>query len=286
MSNALNVKNLSKSYKEFALKNVSFSLPQGYIMGFVGPNGAGKTTTIKSILNMVGYESGEITLFGKNTKDKDVMLNDCVGVVMDAPFYVNDWTAADVENAVAPFYTKWNANAFDGFLKRFHISRTKKLKELSRGMKMKLMTAVALSNSAKLLILDEPSSGLDPVARDELCELLLEFVEDEQNSVLFSTHITSDLEKIADYISFILNGEIVFMGLKEELMEKYALLKGGKRELHQIPKGMLIGLREYSTGFEALAETTKLKELPQGVNAEVVSLEELIVFMNKEANRL
>jgi ABC-2 type transport system ATP-binding protein len=286
MSNALNVQNLSKSYKEFALKNVSFALPKGYIMGFVGPNGAGKTTTIKSILNMVGYEAGEIALFGKNTKDRDAMLNDRVGVVMDAPFYVNDWTAADVEKAVAPFYTKWDANAFDGFLKRFQISRTKKLKELSRGMKMKLMSAVALSHAAQLLILDEPTSGLDPVARDELCDLLLEFVEDEQNAVLFSTHITSDLEKIADYISFILNGEIVFTGLKEELMEKYTLLKGGKNELRQIPKGLLIGLREYSTGFEALAETVKLKELPRGVNAEAVSLEELIVFMNKEAKNL
>lgn len=285
MSDALNIKNLNKSYKEFALKNVSFALPKGYIMGFVGPNGAGKTTTIKSILNMVGYESGEITLLGKNTKDKDAMLNDRVGVVMDAPFYVNDWTAADVEKAVAPFYSKWNAAAYDGYLRRFHISKNKKLKELSRGMKMKLMTAVALSNSAKLLILDEPTSGLDPVARDELCELLLEFVEDEQNSVLFSTHITSDLEKIADYISFILNGEIVFTGLKEDLMEKYALVKGGKKELQQIPKGMLIGLRNFSTGFEALVEAARLKELPRGVNAEAVSLEEMIVFMNKEASK-
>ncbi|HWS30237.1 MAG TPA: ABC transporter ATP-binding protein [Clostridia bacterium] len=286
MHNILEVKNLNKSYKEFALKNVSFALPQGYIMGFVGPNGAGKTTAIKSILNMVGYEAGEIVLFGKNTKDRDAMLNDRVGVVMDAPFYVNDWTAADVEKAVAPFYTKWDASKFDGLLRRFNISRTKKLKELSRGMKMKLMAAVALSHAAQLLILDEPTSGLDPVARDELCDLLLEFVENEQNAVLFSTHITSDLEKIADYISFILNGEIVFTGLKEELMEKYALLKGGKKELQQLQKGLLIGLREYATGFEAVAETAKLRELPRGVSTEGVSLEELIVFMNKEAKNL
>ncbi|MCE5235557.1 MAG: ABC transporter ATP-binding protein [Clostridiaceae bacterium] len=286
MSNVLEVRGLNKCYKEFALKNISFALPQGYIMGFIGPNGAGKTTTIKSILNMVGYESGEITLFGRNVKDVGAALNDRVGVVMDAPFYVNDWTAADVGKAVAPFYTKWDAVTFDGFLNRFHISRTKKLKELSRGMKMKLMAAVALSHSAKLLILDEPTSGLDPVARDELCDLLLEFVSDEQNAVLFSTHITSDLERIADYITFILNGEIVFAGLKEELLERYALVKGGREELIKAQKKCLIGLREYATGFEALAETARLKELPRGVSAEPVSLEELIVFMNKEAGNL
>lgn len=285
MHNILEVKNLNKAYREFALKNVSFALPQGYIMGFIGPNGAGKTTTIKSILNMVGYEAGEVSLFGKNAKDMGAALNDRVGVVMDAPFYVNDWTVADVEKAVAPFYTRWDAKAFDGLLKRFPISKTKKLKELSRGMKMKLMAAVALSHKANLLILDEPTSGLDPVARDELCELLLEFVADEQNSVLFSTHITSDLEKIADYVTFILNGEIVFTGLKEELLERYALVKGGREELQKTQKKLLIGLREYATGFEALAETASLKELPRGISAEQVSLEELIVYMNKGVSR-
>lgn len=279
MHNILEVKNLNKAYREFALKDVSFALPHGYIMGFIGPNGAGKTTTIKAILNMIGYDAGEIFLFGKTAKG--AAYNDLIGVVMDAPFYVNDWTPADVERAVAPFYAAWNAAAFDGFLRRFSISRAKKLKELSRGMKMKLMAAVALSHGAKLLILDEPTSGLDPVARDELCDLLLEFVADEQNAVLFSTHITSDLEKIADYITFLLNGRVVFAGLKEDLMEQYSLVRGGREELNRIPKGLLIGVREYASGFEALVQTERLLELPRGIGAEKASLEELIVFWDR-----
>lgn len=281
MHSILEVKNLNKAYKDFALRDVSFALPHGYIMGFIGPNGAGKTTTIKAILNMVGYDSGEIFLFQKNAKGMDAPYNDLIGVVMDAPFYVNDWTPTDVERAVAPFYAAWNAAVYEGFLRRFSISRAKKLKELSRGMKMKLMAAVALSHGAKLLILDEPTSGLDPVARDELCDLLLEFVADEQNAVLFSTHITSDLEKIADYITFLLNGNVVFTGLKEELLERYMLIRGSREEMNRAPKGLLIGVREYASGFEALVQTESLVKLPRGISTEKASIEELIVFLER-----
>lgn len=283
MDNILEVCNLNKCYDSFALKDVSFQVPAGYIMGFVGPNGAGKTTTIKSILNMINYSSGEVRLLGMSSRKGAGLVNEQIGIVMDAPFYVEDWTASDVEAAVSPFYTRWNAEKYKELLESFSIDRRKKLKELSRGMKVKLMMAVALSHEARLLILDEPTSGLDPVARDELCDLLSEFVTDENKSVLFSTHITTDLEKIADYITFILGGKIIYTGTKENLLEKYVLVKGGPREISTEQKRLFIGLREHSTGFEGMTETTNLKRLPKSLLADPITLDELIVYMNKGA---
>jgi len=279
---ALEIKNLQKNYDAFSLKNVSFIVPEGYIVGFIGPNGAGKTTTIKSVLKMITPSSGEISLFGQENTDVNISVSDDIGIVMDSPFYVNEWTMIDVEKAVSIFYSKWNSEKYVQLLERFGIDKSKKVKELSRGMKVKLMLSVALSHGAKLLILDEPTSGLDPVARDELCEILLEFVEDESHSVLFSTHITSDLEKIADYIVFILKGEIVYNGTKEELLEKYVLVKGGLDEINAEHKKYIIGLREYPTGFEGMATLENLQELPTSLLVEPISLEEIIIYMNKE----
>lgn len=279
MKQMLQVQGLCKQYEEFSLKNVSFDVPEGYIMGFIGPNGAGKTSTIKAILNMMHYDAGEITLFGQDAKHTP--LNGAVGVVMDSPFYVEDWNVATVEQAVAPFYPSWNKETFAQYLERFQLSRKKKVKELSRGMKVKLMLSVALSHDAKLLILDEPTSGLDPVARDELCDLLGEYVTQENKSVLFSTHITSDLEKIADYLTFILNGEIIFSGEKELLLERYAIVKGGLEEL-RATRTKLIGLRTHVTGFDAMVETAQLAELPRACLIEPITLDEIVVYMSKE----
>jgi ABC-2 type transport system ATP-binding protein len=281
MNSVLAVRDLNKKYNSFCLKDVSFEVPTGYIMGFIGPNGAGKTTTIKSILNMINYESGEIRVFGLNSKDNIDEINGQIGVVMDTPFYVEDWTVADVEKAVSPFYRQWDHEKYAAYLKRFDIDGKKKVKELSRGMKVKLMAAVAFSHDAKLLILDEPTSGLDPVARDELCDMLGEFVADENRSVLFSTHITSDLEKIADYITFILDGKIVFSGAKEELLEKYVLVKGGLDEISAEQKKRIIGLREYGTGFEGMTETVNIGKLPGSLLVEPITLDEIIIYMNK-----
>lgn len=283
MNNVLEVHGLSKSYDTFSLKNVSLEIPAGYIMGFIGPNGAGKTTTIKSILNMVNYESGEVKLFGLESIQNAALINEQIGVVMDTPFYGGDWTAAEVEQAVAPFYSQWNHKIYESLLQKFNIDKKKKVKELSRGMKVKLMMAVALSHDAKLLILDEPTSGLDPVARDELCEMLSEFVTDENRSVLFSTHITTDLEKIADYITFILDGRIVFTGSKETLLESYALVKGGLNEISAEQKKLIIGLREHGTGFEGMAEVKCLSKLPKNLLTEPITLDEIIIYMNKGA---
>ena len=283
MNSILEIKNLNKRYEGFSLNNVSFTVPKGYIMGFIGPNGAGKTTTIKSILNMIYPDSGEITLLGvKASSDSSEIKND-IGVVMDLPFYVSDWKVKDVEAAVAPFYSNWNHNVFDEFLHKFNLSKKKKVKELSRGMKVKLMLAVALSHNAQLLILDEPTSGLDPVARDELMDILSDFVIDENKGVLFSTHITSDLEKIADYITFIICGKIEFTGEKDALLESFKLVKGGKSDLTKEQKKNVIGYREHSVGFEGMVRTENINKLPPNVFYEKISLDEIIIYMNKEA---
>ena len=269
----LEIKNLCKSYETFSLKDVSFSVPNGYIMGFIGKNGAGKTTTIKSILGIAKAESGEIS----------VPLNEQIGVVMDTPFYCDDWTVNDVEKAISPFYPdgKWIKETFESSLKKFSLDRKKKIKELSRGMKVKLMLAVALSQNAKLLVLDEPTSGLDPVARDEICEILQEFVADGDRSILFSTHITADLEKIADYITFIQDGTIIFTGTKDGFLEKYVRVTGGLDDINIEQKKLVIGYREHKTGFEGMIEVGNSAQMPKSIVIEPISLDEIIIFMNK-----
>lgn len=277
MKPVINVSQLSKNYTDFSLKSVSFSIPSGYITGFIGPNGSGKTTSIKSILNLINLDSGDIQVFGdKNTNHSDI------GIVMDMPFFVEDWTMKDVEEAISPFYSNWDSLKYNHYLNQFNLKTDKKIKDLSRGMKVKLMLATALSHHAKLLVLDEPTSGLDPVAREEICDLLSEFVSDESHSVFFSTHITSDLEKIADYIVFIMNGQILFTGLKDELIEKYGIIKGGLNEINEVIRENAIGLRKFSTGFEALYPSEKLNELDESILVEPCSLDQIIVYMNKE----
>ncbi|HBW12366.1 MAG TPA: ABC transporter ATP-binding protein [Proteiniclasticum sp.] len=284
MSNAIKVENLIKTYPSFALKGVSFEVPKGYITGFIGPNGAGKTTTIKSILSFIKPDGGTIELLGekrnegKNTLEK-------VGVVMDTPYLVKDWTIQDVENVVMPFYSTWDGDRFKSLLDRFGIAKSLKVRELSRGMTVKLSVSISLSHGAELLILDEPTSGLDPVAREEICELLQEFVSEENHSVLFSTHITKDLESIADYIVFILHGEILYAGPKEDLMEAYGLLKGGLSDLPLLSHVHLIGLKKNSVGFEALVKKEEAVDLPKGVLIEPVSLDELIIYFHRGGNK-
>jgi ABC-2 type transport system ATP-binding protein len=278
MNNILEVRGLRKSYGAFTLKDISFDVPKGYICGFVGPNGAGKTTAIKLILNITRAESGSVKLFGK---DHNAESNEKIGVVMDAPMYVDEWTVADAEAAVSPFYADWDSEKYAEYLHRFRLDPKKKVNELSRGMKVKLQIAAALSHNAQLLILDEPTSGLDPVARDEICDLLREFVTDEDKSVLFSTHITSDLEKVADYIAFILDGELVFAGGKDDLLEKYVRVTGGPADIGEEHRKFIIGYREYGEGFEGMIKTENVGKLPRGVLAEALDLDEIIVFMNR-----
>ena len=283
MNNSVEVRNLCKHFSGFSLDNVSFAVPQGFIMGFIGPNGAGKTTTIKAILNMITPDSGEVVLFGgEGTLANKPELKDDIGVVMDVPFYVDEWKVKDVEAALAPFYRNWSSAAFAEKLRKFEISATKKVKELSRGMKVKLMLAMALAHDAKVLILDEPTSGLDPVARDDLMDILAEFVTDERRAVLFSTHITSDLEKVADYITFIIGGKIEFTGERDVLLERYRQIKGGAENLSAEQRRMIIGYREYNVGFEGMIETENANQFSADSVIEKTSLEEIIVYINRE----
>ena len=229
--NYIEVKKLNKKFSNFQLKDISFKLPKGYIMGFVGPNGSGKTTTISLILNMLNKDSGEILLFGKDNIISEDVLKQDIGVVFDSSFYVDSWTIEDVEKANALFYKEWNHNTFEELINRFELPKKQKIGVFSKGMQMKLMLSCAFSHNAKLLILDEPTSGLDPVTRNELLELLQEYIKDGEKSVLFSSHITTDLESICDYITFINKGNIIFTGSMEDFLNKYRVIKGKLKDL-------------------------------------------------------
>jgi len=283
MVDALEIKNLSKDYDSFSLKNISFSLPMGYIMGLIGPNGAGKTTTIKLMLNMLKKTSGSIKILGLDSIADQIEIKESIGAVFDANYFVQDWTVIEVEKYIGIFYSTWDSSKFKSMIDRFGLKPDKKVKELSRGMQMKLMLSCAFSHDAKLLILDEPTSGLDPVARDELLDILLEFISDGQRSVLFSTHITSDLDKIADYITFINNGAMVYTGTKDEFVDGFRIVKGGKNDITAEHEKKIIGIRKYSEGFEGLIKTSDLRLFSHLV-CEAVSIDEIIVFTSKGGN--
>lgn len=281
MDNFLEVNNLSKSFQNFQLHDISFSLPKGYIMGLIGPNGSGKTTTIKLILNMLKRESGEIKIMGLDNIREENVVKSSLGVVFDSNCFCDEWTVSQVEKSVSMFYENWDPMKFSEMLKRFQIDSRKKVKELSKGMQMKLMMACAFSYGARLLILDEPTSGLDPVSRDELLNILAEYIEDGEHSVLFSTHITSDLERTADYITYINCGELFYSGSKDELMDMFRLVKGSREDLTPDLRKKLIGLRDFSTGFEALIKTEEAGKLGH-LSLEPVSIDDIVVFTNRK----
>ncbi|MCH5196652.1 MAG: ABC transporter ATP-binding protein [Oscillospiraceae bacterium] len=279
MTNYLEVSNLSKAFKNFELRDISFSLPKGYIMGLIGPNGSGKTTTIKLILNIMKRESGEIKIMGMDNRIDENTVKSNLGVVFDSNCYCDDWTVAQTEKSVSAFYKNWDKSRFSSLLSRFHIETKKKVKELSKGMQMKLMLACAFSYDAKLLILDEPTSGLDPVSRDELLSILSEYIEDGEHSVLFSTHITGDLERAADYITYINGGELFYSGSKDDFVNMFCIVKGGREELSAELNKKAVGIRKFSTGFEALVKTEDLK-LFSHFNIEPAKIEDIVVFTN------
>lgn len=247
----LELQNVCKSYPEFSLKNITFALPKGAIMGLIGVNGAGKSTTMKCILNMLRLDSGSIKLLGQDPqKDEDIRQE--IGVVFDENCFPQNFTAKKVDAVMRSIYKNWDTTVFYGYLERFNISPTKTIKALSRGMKMKLNIAVALSHQARLLILDEPTSGLDPIVRNELLDIFLEFIQDEENSVLVSSHITGDLEKIADYITFIHNGQVVFSDSKDELIYQYGVIKGSRQQIENVDPSYLMAVRQNRFDTEAL----------------------------------
>ncbi len=268
----------------FALRDVSFELPTGYVMGLIGANGAGKTTTIRCLLGMRGIDAGEIELLGRPVPGP-VALRQEVGVVLDHTYLVPDWRLSEVERTLRPFYDRWDGARYRQLLDEFGLDRVAKVKELSRGMAMKLMIAVALSHRARLLVFDEPTSGLDPVARDELVGIIGDFLLDEGHSVLFSTHITSDLDRIGDYLTLIHDGRIVRTGTKDEILEGYRVVRAGPDDLDGLVGVELIGLRRTGTGAEALVRTDEADFLSGDVLVEAPTLDEIAVHIGAPAPR-
>ena len=260
----------------FALRDVSFELPTGYVMGLIGANGAGKTTTIRCLLGMRRIDAGEIELLGHPVPGP-VALRQDVGVVLDHTYLVADWRLSEVERTLRPFYDRWDTTRYRQLLDEFGLDPKAKVKDLSRGMSMKLMIAVALSHQARLLVLDEPTSGLDPVTRDELVGIVGDFLLDEGHSVLFSTHITSDLDRIGDYVTLIHDGRIVRTGTKDDLLAAYRVVRAGPDDLTGLPGIHLIGLRRTATGAQALVRTDEADLLGGDVLVEPPTLEEIAV---------
>jgi ABC-2 type transport system ATP-binding protein len=276
----LNVQGLCKRYDKFYLDNVSFSLDEGYIMGFIGSNGAGKTTTLKGILNMVHKESGNIEIFGKSFKENEILLKQNIAFMTGGSDYYLKSKLKNISTVVKGFYSNWDEEAYIGYLKRFKLDPDKKVIELSQGMRVKYALSLALSHNAKLLILDEPTSGLDPVARDNLLELFQELVESGEKSILFSTHITSDLEKCADFITYINNGRIIESTTKDDMIDKYRLVNGSFEDLIKI-KDDLVSSKKNSFGFLGLIETEKLSKY-SGFNTEVPTLDDIMIYYAKK----
>mgnify|MGYP000843897984 CR=1 FL=1 len=278
--NCLELKDVSKSFPAFNLNKISFTLPKGYIMGLVGPNGAGKTTTIQLILNMLEKDSGTILVFGKDHIKEENAIKQDLGVVFDSIFYVDSWTIKETEKAISAFYREWDHQVFSNMIDRFDLPREKKVRELSRGMQMKLMLAAAFSHNAKLLLLDEPTSGLDPVTRSEFLDILQEYINDGERSVLFSTHITTDLERVADYITLINKGELVYSGSMEDLLGGYWLIKGKPQDLTTELEKEIMGLRKTEMGFEGLIKTQNATGYKQYV-LDKATIDDIVVGISK-----
>lgn len=279
-NNILEVKNLTKEYDKFTLKNINFSLEKGYIMGFIGPNGAGKSTTIKLIMNLVRKNSGQVKIFGLDNIKYEREVKNRIGFVYDENHYYEELSVNQMKKIIAPFYDRWDEKIFQKYIKEFDLNPKKKIKQLSKGMKMKFSLAIALSHNAELIIMDEPTSGLDPVFRSEILDILYNLIQDENKGIFFSTHITTDLDKIADYITFINNGETVFSKAKDDLLDKYAVVKGGLEILNDETKKNFIGFRKNSFGFEALTDdVAKVQRLHKDdVILEKATLEDIMVY--------
>lgn len=276
----LSVKNLCKSYEKFKLCNISFELPPGYIMGFIGENGAGKTTTIKSMLNIVKRDGGEVTIFGKSIDEYEKEIKQFIGFSFGCFSFYGRKKVTKLVDVYRRFYAEWNDDIFADYMKKFNIDTNKTVSQLSQGMQVKLGVAMALSHNAKFIILDEPTSGLDPIARDELLEILRSIVSDGEHSILFSTHITSDLDKCADYILFIKDGKIIENAAKDELIDNYAIVMGKTSELTSI-EPRLVGVKLNAFGFHGLIKRADL--LPTDtVEIAKPNIEDIMIYKIKE----
>lgn len=281
--NAIEIKNLSKHYKDFSLDNVSFNLPSGCILGLIGENGAGKSTTIRMIMDAARRDSGEITVLGKDNQTPEFQaVKEDIGVVLDEANFPEVLTAKQVNKVMQYTFTRWDEAIYFDYLKKFDLPEKKSFKDFSRGMKMKLAIAVALSHHPKLLILDEATGGLDPIVRDEILDIFNDFTrQDEQHSILMSSHIVSDLEKLCDYIAFLHKGKLLFCEEKDRLLERYGVLHCSKEELSALPRSIIQGGTRSSNygGVEALVLRNKV---PAGLKVDYASIEDIIVFLAKK----
>ncbi len=281
MDKILELIDVSKKYPTFELKKINFSLERGKIMGFVGRNGAGKSTTLKTIMNLISFD-GSIKVNGKEFRDDEVENKQNIAFILGGVNVYHFVTVKTLKNVTRRFYKHWDEQLFENYIKLFNISESKKVRELSQGMKVKLNLAIALSHKANLLILDEPTSGLDPVSRDEILNMFLDLVQKEDVSILFSTQIVSDLEKCADVITYIRNGEIVDSTTLDDFVNKYYLIKGDFKTLDKDLKKYIIGYREQRTNFEGLVKKENINFF-ENYEKNTPSIEEVMVFEERNA---
>lgn len=284
MENILELRDVSKKYGKsgFALDNVSFALPYGSIMGYVGENGAGKTTTIGCILNTLSKDSGTIRLFGKEMIDEDTLLRQDIGVVYDGDNFPGYLNAERLASVMRGLYANWDDGLFQSQLANFKLNKKQKIKTYSKGMTMKLAIAAALAHRPKLLVLDEATSGLDPVMREEILDVFLGFVQDENRSILLSTHITGDLEKVADYITFIHDGRVILSAKKDDLIYRYAVMRCTSEQFSGLDKTDIAAYRkkDYQTDV-LIADKNAAERKYKGVVIDPVSIEEIMLLFVK-----
>ncbi len=282
MENILEIKNLSKKYKDFQLKDINIKLPKGMIMGLIGENGAGKTTTIKAILDIIKDYQGEIKVFGLDNRIDEKKIKEDIGVVLDDMFFPEILMPSDIDSIMREIYKNWDSSLYFKYLNDFSLPIKKEIKTLSKGMRKKLEIATCLAHHPKLLILDEPTSGLDPVARNEVIDIFLDFIQNEECSILLSSHITTDLEHIADYITFINQGEILLSKTKDELMEQYGVVKCGLEDFLKIDKNDRLRYKKNRYEYEVLVENKKeFNKKYHMTTIDKMTLEDLMVLMIK-----
>ena len=274
---SVELKGLVKEFKDFKLGPLDLKIPKGTIVGYIGENGAGKSTTIKLLLGLIRPDQGEITILGQRDP-KNTALKDRMGVVFDDLFLPEDTNLKDLENFCSGIYSHWEKQAFYYYVERFHLLKDQPIKNYSRGMKMKLSMAVALSHQAELLLLDEATSGLDPVAREEILDLLMDFMQDEDHTILISSHILSDLDKIADYIAFIHQGKLLFMETKDVLKEEYRICSLSKEDAEKLDPKAIIGRKVHAFGQELLVRKNLV---PKNLKLEKPSIEDIMVYFVK-----
>lgn len=277
--NAIEIANLRKCYDGFTLDDISFNVPKGSIMGFIGQNGAGKSTTIRAILNITKTDGGSIKLLGMDHIRDEAQIKEQIAAVFDESPFHDSFKAKQLNILFRGLYQSWDEQKFYGYLERFQLPRNKKLGEFSKGMKMKMQIATALSHGAKLLVMDEPTTGLDPVVRNEILDIFREFLNDEDNSILLSSHITSDLDKIADCVTFIDRGRLLLTGNKDQILESHGLMKCSKEEYREIDPEDIVSARinEYSVDI-MVSDRDKMSRKYSGILIEKTNLEEIMLF--------